>query len=170
MLSCLPMDRRLPILAFVVLGVASCATTPPRTIDALFNGSPLTRTVRLYREKGDALSLVSESPGLALCQRFGIAQPRDGDVFCATVTITLDGDPPNFYLVGWLDFDALYDYTMRGSSFIPTPSEGLRALSGGQFALDGAWTQPACEALRAKRKPARFYVDAACHPAVLTIR
>jgi hypothetical protein len=176
-------------LGSLVSGGPSVAYDQPATIIEAIGGRKFTGYVRLgYGEDGRVVVTSSGSAFAPLCTREMAewnAKGRAGRMPCATVTIELDGEPPNFYLAsGWTArplAKKLAEQMRASVGFAPSVggavsaqvvqsplmSSMIWAMYGGLFELVGAPTPEGCQALRPR--DAKTRIDGRCQPAVLSI-
>jgi len=206
----------IPALAFVVIGAGACASHPtpsdmlkqapidpalhvrqPATIEEVIGGRKYTGYVGVTYGEADRIDIASRPPAFAsLCKqkmRDWNADGRPGRAPCATVTLELDGDPPNFWVAGYWSAApamalsaALMRQSVRpGAGFVPGVGGSATATIVASPAFDaiidsmarmyrdlievvGAPTPEACDALRPRNDDSRLG-DGHCRPARLDI-
>lgn len=173
-------------LAVVAVGAAACASRSsptvgqllvsridagppppqPATIDEAIGGRKFTGHVSVSYGDDDGVGIASRPGGFASsCNKKmedWTAGGRRGKAPCATATLELDGEPPNFWVasmppsVGGASplLDIVLDATLR--------------MFRDPFEIIGASTPGACEALRPRNGDGRLG-DGRCQPARLDI-
>jgi hypothetical protein len=202
MLSWLPMRWQVTAVAVVVLGATACASRPspplvlvvapidytqPATIAGAIGGQRFTGYVRLSYGEDDRVVITSSAGIFAFACKKAMADwaadGRAGKAPCATVTIELAGEPPNFHLAsGWtaaplvakslellragVGFSNNYSLGSSTTAAVqPLLSSMLREMYGSVFELVGTTTPEACEALRPRNT--KTLIDGHCQAARL---
>ena len=199
-----------PALAFIAIGAGACTSAgsdlkqalkhdpaiqvrQPARIEEVIGGQKYTGYVGLTYGEADRVDIASRPPAFkSLCEqkmRDWNADGRPGKAPCATVTLELDGEPPNFWVAGYWSaaptmemVRALMRSAVRpGAGSVPGVGGSVTAaiLASPMFdgvvrmyrdliEIVGASTPEACDALRPRGDNSRLG-DGRCRPARLDI-